>query len=349
MSRGGNLLDSSEDPGRRSDEIEAALKVYSLNLVGPPEPVAKSVRNQNYRVATDQGLHFVRFHRPTRALKRLRREHRVITWAAGQGIPVAVPLRSMLGDTLNEVHGRFVAVFPWIDGRSLNRGSITAAQAAAMGAMHGRLHNLLADYGDDDLPWFWDLWEPNTVDSSRKLTQYLGQLPDVDLPADQREIVRACLETQIEHLTQADPLRPPALNSIGVQPVHGDYHERNVLLDDSDNIVGVVDWEMVTRMPRAFELVRCLTYASLLARSLIEAYLLGYRDHSSISSSECSDAVELWWQYNLRDTWLARTRLNEGDVAVQPFFAEHLEFMAQFGDPTFRAHLRDELCRLAEA
>jgi hypothetical protein len=106
---------------------------------------------------------------------------------------------------------------------------------------------------------------------------------------------------------------------------------------------------MVSRMPRGFEIVRALTYADLLDRPRLEAYLSAYARHARLAPAECPGAVELWWRYNLRDSWLYRTRLIEGDRSVQPFFAEHLELLRRFGDATFRAGLADDLRRLAGA
>jgi aminoglycoside phosphotransferase (APT) family kinase protein len=142
---------------------------------------------------------------------------------------------------------------------------------------------------------------------------------------------------------------PPDPAGPGVQPVHGDYHERNVLLDDSDTISAVVDWDMVTRMPRGFEIVRCLTYAGMLDRPRREAYLTAYRQHTRLAPEECPAAVDLWWRANLRESWLYRTRLIENDRSVQQFFPEHLELLTRFADPSFRAELAGDLRRLAGA
>jgi Ser/Thr protein kinase RdoA (MazF antagonist) len=329
------------------EQIAAALALYGLQPSGPAAPVVFSVRNENFRVPTEAGPFFVRFHRRSRSMERLRREHRVIHWAAEHGLPVVPPLRDRAGETLAEVGGRVVAVFPWIDGASLQRGRVTVPQAAAMGGMHGRLHAALADYADETLPWFWGAWQPDVGRAADLLAQYAEQLPSAGLAPDEREIVEACLRQHLERLRAEGGAVSPSPDDPGVQPVHGDYHERNVLLDAHDAIVAVVDWDMVNRMPRVFELVRCLTFADLLEPPLLDAYLTAYRRHTTLSAAECAGAVELWWEYSLRDTWLYRTRIVERDAAVQPFFAEHVALLDRFGDPAFRAHLAGELRRLA--
>ena len=332
-----------------AEDVADALSAYGRRLLGAPEPVEHSVRNENYRVPTDQGPLFLRFHRRSRSIERLRREHRAIHWAAERGLPVVPPLVARAGDTLVEVNGRIVAAFPWVAGTSPRRGQIAPAQVEAMGAMQGRLHAVLADYPDPDLPWFWGAWDANPGRSAELLRGYAEELSSAQLPADEHELILACLSLHLERLEAEGEAPPPSPQTAGAQPVHGDYHERNVLLDDHDRIAAVVDWDMVTRMPRAFELVRCLSYAELLAPLLLEPYLRAYRQHTRLAPVECVEAVDTWWRYNLRDTWLYRTRLRERDAAVQPFFAQQLELLTRFGDPAYRAHLAAELRRLAGA
>jgi Ser/Thr protein kinase RdoA (MazF antagonist) len=331
------------------EDVAEALGAYGRRPVGPPEPVEYSVRNQNYRVPTDRGPLFVRFHRPNRAIERLRREHRAIDWAAAQRLPVVRPLRSLDGQTLVPAAGRIVAVFPWVAGRSPRRGQLTVGQAAALGDMHGRLHAVLAGYADPELPWFWASWPSDGLNALAQLERCAAELPNAELTEDERRVVGACLEAQLAHLRAEGEGAPPAPDWPGAQPVHGDYHERNVLLDEGDAIAAVVDWDMVTRMPRGFEVVRCLTYAGLLDQPRLEAYLTAYGQHTRLMPSECLAAVELWWRFNVAQSWLYRTRLIERDPAVQQFFPEHRELLARFGDRTFRAALGDELRRLAGA
>lgn len=335
------------DPTQRVKDIARALSAYECQVLDVPEAVDNSVRNENYRVLTDRGPLFVRFHRTSRSTDRVRREHRVIQWASAQGLPVVPPLYSATGGTLHEVNGRLVAVFPWVTGSHLQRGRITVAQASVMGAMHGRLHSVLARYPDWDLDWFWDSWGANTEHSSDLLLDLAKQLPNVQLSHDERELIHRTLEAQLGWLQTEGGRIAPDRHSIGVQPVHGDYHERNLLLDNAGGVAAVVDWDMVTRMPRGFELVRCLSFAELLQPPLLDAYLTAYHHHVTLTPSECAAAVELWWQFVARDTWLYRVRLLEADPAVQPFFAEQISRLARFGDPSFRRHLAGELLRLA--
>jgi Ser/Thr protein kinase RdoA (MazF antagonist) len=335
------------DQAERQRLIREALAAYDCAPIAEAVPVAGSVRNENYRVETDRGPRFVRFHRPSRTLVRLRREHRVIEWAGRQGLPAVRPLVSRHGDTLLELAGRLVAVFPWVDGGHLQRTKLTAAQAFAMGDMHGRVHAVLARYADADLPWFWFTWGPVTEHTAARLGAFAELLPSATLTEPERGLIGQVIETQRDYLAheEHEPVVNPRMT--GVQPVHGDFHERNLLLDDDGRVVAVVDWDQTCLMPRGFEIVRALCFAELLDPPLLDAYLAAYHEHAQLLPEECAVAVELWWQFVVRSTWLYDARLRECDPAVQPFFTESLIHLARFGDRAFRMHLAGELQRLA--
>jgi Ser/Thr protein kinase RdoA (MazF antagonist) len=335
-------------PEPTTEELAEALRAHGRRPTGPPEPVEYSVRNQNYRVPTDDGPLFVRFHRRNRAIERLQREHRAIHWAAEQGLPVIRPLVASTGDTLIRVGDRIVAAFPWVPGRSPARGKLTTGQAGAMGEMLGRLHAIFVAYPDPDLPWIWNSWPPEPARALDDLRACAIALRDAPVADAERQVIGTCLEIQLARLPTEGAGPRPDPSAAGSQPVHGDYHERNVLLDDAETITAVVDWDMVTRMPRAFEVVRCLTYAGLLDPPRLAAFLAGYGTHTSLSPDEARAAVGLWWRFNLLQSWLYRTRLIEGDPSVQQFFPEHLELLTRFADPAFRDHLAGELVRLTD-
>jgi len=289
----------------------------------------------------------VRIHRPNRTWERLRREHRVIHWAAAQRLPVHPPLRDDRGETLIEVEGRIVALFPWLPGRSLERDAITPEQAAAMGDMHGRLHATLARYDDPELPSFAHVMPSENPGAD--LRDCRARLGEVDLTATERTIIVEYLDRHLA-LLEAERGRPPLQPTlVGAQPIHGDYHERNILVDEAGRITAVVDWDMVRTLPRALEVARTITFSLFLGETpLVEPYLAAYGEHVTLAPEECEEAVALWWEYVLRDTWLARTRIIDRDPLVQPFFAESIEHHFRYlADPAFRVWLAGEFGRWA--
>jgi Ser/Thr protein kinase RdoA (MazF antagonist) len=329
----------------QESRIDRALGRWGLCVAGAVAPVAGSVQNENYRVETDRGVRFVRFHRATRTRERIEREHRVVQWAAAHGIPTVAPVAAEDGSSLVEVEGRLVAVFPWVEGRQLKRDQLTPAEAAVMGEMEGRLQATLAEYDDPTLNQEWWSWE--TERSVSQLRGYLEALETFEGPEAHRVVIRENLELQLELLQTISGRPRAAFEDPPKQPLHNDYHERNLILGQDDRVVAVVDWEMVARVPRAFELARALTLSGLLAPRTLEPYLAGYGERVRLGADECARGVEMWWEFFRHDTWAYGRRLTEGDPVVQPFFKEGIERLQTWSAPGFREWLVGEILRFA--
>ena len=352
FSRRGDILRRSsleraivDERGNLRSRIQQALTPWGLRLMGPVTLVAGSVQNENYRAETDRGPRFVRFHRATRTAERIEREHRVIRWAQKHGIPTAPPLAAKDGSTLQVLDGRLVAVFPWVDGRRLQRDQLSPAEAAMMGDMHGRLQATLAAYDDPTLHADWWTWESER--SVAQLQRYAEALHRFEGPPEHRDVIRANLELQLR-LLESMPGRPrEAFDDLPVQPLHNDYHERNLIVGRDGTVAAVVDWDMVARVPRAFELARALTLARLLEPAILEPYLVAYGKHIRLTADECERGVEMWWGFFRHDTWAYGRRLTEGDPVVQPFFAEGIDRLTQWSAPGFREWLVEVIWRHA--
>lgn len=326
--------------------IAELSRTYAWEVTGPPVPVAQSVLNANYRVETASGTHFVRCYQPSRTRERIEREHAVTRWAGERGIPVAPPLADGRGRTVFSIGGRLWAVFPWVAGRSLLRGTVTPAEAAVLGTMNGRLHRVLADWPVGDLhrnsELSWDT-EKSIADLSRvdDLIRYY--------PAQTEEQLRVqgWIRDQMAMLEGGAARPATEFQEIPVQPCHGDPHERNLMVDAKGEPLAVVDWERFSLNPPAFEVLRTLTFAQLLDEPLITAFLAGYRAENRLAPETIAPCVEFWWQCQLNNTWVYRDRFIRGNRAVEQFFEEGAAALRRFSGAGYRTGLAERLLREA--
>lgn len=333
-------------PAEHRQAIAGLARRFGWESVGEPTPVEQSVLNANYRVETPAGPRFIRCYAPSRTPERIAREHAVTRWAGDRGIPVALPCADSSGQTAFRLAGRLWAVFPWVEGRSLLRGTITPREAALLGAMNGRLHRVLADWPPGDLhpnsELTWDT-EKSIVDLSR-VDDLIRYYP---APGDDQLRVQGWVREQLA-LLEGGAARPPSdFDGIPLQPCHGDPHERNLMVDAEGNALAVIDWERFCMCPPAFEVLRTLTFALLLDEPLLSAYLAGYREEHRLDASNVPACVEWWWQSQLHNTWAFRERFIKGNRAVEQFFAEGASALRRFSDPDYRAGLAAKLLREA--
>lgn len=333
-------------PPAHGQAIAELSRIYAWELSGGPEHVPESVSNTNYRVETGAGPRFIRAHSASLTRERIEREHRVMVWAGERGIPVASPLADGASRTVHAIGGVLWSVFPWLEGRSLHRGTMTAREAGLLGAMNGRLQRVLADWPPGDLhrnsELSWDT-ERSIADLSRvdDLIRYY--------PAQTEEQLRVqgWIRAQMEMLERG-AARPAAdFEEIPVQPCHGDPHERNLMVDAAGEPMAVVDWERFCLNPPAFEVLRTLTFARLLDEPLITAFLAGYRTENRLAAETIAPCVEFWWQSELNNTWVYRDRFIKGNLAVEQFFEEGAAALRRFSDAGYRASLAGRLRREA--
>jgi Ser/Thr protein kinase RdoA (MazF antagonist) len=333
-------------PAAHRAAIAGLARTYAWELSGEPEQVPQSVSNANYKVKTTTGAWFVRAHRPSLARERLEREHGVMVWAGERGIPVALPLTDESGRTVHSIGGTLWSVFPWVEGRSLLRGTMTAREAGVLGAMNGRLHRVLADWPVGNLhpnsELSWDT-EKSIADLSRvdDLIRYYPAPPEEHLRA------QGWLRDQLAML-EGGAARPATdFEGIPLQPCHGDPHERNLMVDAAGEPVAVVDWERFCLNPPAFEVLRTLTFAHLLDEPLLTAFLAGYRAENRLDAETIAPCVEFWWQSQLNNTWAYRDRFIKGNRAVEQFLADGSAALRRFSDAGYRTGLAGLLRREA--
>jgi Ser/Thr protein kinase RdoA (MazF antagonist) len=329
-------------PSGHAAAITELLASFARSALAPPSPVSGSVLNHNYRVDTAGGTLFVRVHGRARSRQQVLVEHAVMRAAAALGLPVMLPLGED-GRTVHAISGLLLSVFPWVDGTELVRGAIGVAGARALGTLHGLLHAVLSRVEVEGLP-------AGGTGSSWDTGQSIAALSRVDdliryypAPSPASFAVQSVLRLQLGLLESAAARPVSEFACLPVQPVHGDFHERNVLFTAAGEPLAVVDWELAGVLPPVFELIRALDFCGLLEEPLLSAYLQGYRTHRLLSEEECELGPAMWWQSSLHDTWAYTTVFVRGNRRAARFFAEIEPRLRRFADPAFRAWLSAQL------
>lgn len=338
---------ADDSPPVPTATIDDALGAFGWTRRGVPEPVAESVLNQNYRVETDAGPRFVRFAKLRATRQLIEAEHRLIAWAGEHGIPVCRPFATPGGRTVVGGRGAFIAVFPWVDHQPLLRGQLSMRQAAVLGELHGRVQLALREYHDPVLearPRSEVEWDTGaSIAALSRIDDVIRYYPS---PSDDRLQAQLWLREQMALLESGLPRSPRDFDGLPEQLVHGDFHERNVLLGPEDAVIAVVDWERARVNPRAFHLVRALDFMGLREdEGRIAAYAGAFGQHVRLSSAECEAAVEQWWQSALHNTWAFTDVFIRGHDEVRRFLPEIVPRLQRLSDPEYRAWLAEVIAR----
>jgi len=322
-------------------QIDRVLGRFRRRRTGAPAPVAGGTLNWNYRVATASGPVFARRWRREVTAEQVMAEHELLGWVAARGIPVVRPYGAAGAETVVEVEGTMWSLLPWVEGRTTVRGQITAADANALGEMHGRIHAVLAEHPASAGASTQLLW-----DTASSLADLI-LVRQVAVEGGAAQEVVAGIDLQVRLLETA-LVRPRSdFSELPAQLPHGDYHDQQVLFGPGGDILAVNDWEMHRVMARVWEVLRAVAFAQLYEEPGLGAYLSGYRQHVHLSEEECRLGVEAWWYGRLHSRWVYWTYFMEKNERVAEFFPETRRELAQLADERWRADLADRLVRAA--
>ncbi|MBI2766055.1 MAG: phosphotransferase [Chloroflexi bacterium] len=331
---------SSSGHQRRAAAIPYVLQAWGLTVTGRPAPVAGGTLNWNYSVPTSGGPIFLRCYRQDLETERIAGEHALLEWAAARGVPAPLPRRTFDGNTILTRAAERWAVFPWIGGATIPRGSFWPAQARALGRAHGLTQAVLATHPASEhavMPQRWD--------KGRSLTLLAQLVSDARAQGIAPWIV-AGIVRQRELLEAFEVLPPEHFSSLPSQVLHGDFHDQQVLFD-GDRVTAVVDWEIWHSDARAWEVVRSLAFSRMLGSPLMGDYLSGYREHVTLADDEARKAIQLWFQSRLTGLWAWWAYVVEHNHRVEEFFPAMIEELERAADASWTPAVVERFVRAA--
>ncbi|MFN0095979.1 MAG: phosphotransferase enzyme family protein [Dehalococcoidia bacterium] len=318
--------------------IAEVLDRFSLMPVAPPEPVPGSSVNHNYHAVTHAGPRFVRIHRANKSRTELEAELQLLAWCQQAGLPVIQPLAGPGGRIIFSASGQLVTVWPWLDAPPFGRArASTTAGAAALGALQGSLDATLSGYDGAELPHTRQSW--STEDAVARLSRVDDLIRYYPAPGDEQLRLQAQLRAQLALLEGGAADAPESFAGLPTGPAHGDFHDRNVLVDAHGQVAAVVDWDAVCIQPVLYELCRVLALVCDVEPALVDAYVGAYAARRPIDPHIVAASIEHFWQVTLHSTWLYDQRFIEGDRRVEVFFESRARTVTWFAEATNRAWL----------
>lgn len=213
----------------RQEDLQSNLRQLLIENYGLDPSVASSIFNGDEAhvwKGTGRGQDFVVHLGPHwRRADELAWVHKVIRCAADAVSEAVGPMATRSGGTFAEYDGALVAVYPFIEGRSLDRTD--EVELSEAGRVLGRIHSQLLKFeGGDRPPASQDSPQPRIAQGEPK------ELADPDLQRWHEDAAKQQWTTGV---------------------THGDYYRRN-LLCRKHKIVGIIDWHEARRAPLIGEL-----------------------------------------------------------------------------------------------
>jgi Ser/Thr protein kinase RdoA (MazF antagonist) len=231
-----------------TDEL---LKNWQVGHVGLVEAISSYSGNVSLVTTAEHGC-FILKKRPDPAAAE--REIKILCRLSEVGAPVAVPVRTVDEAWYASSGGQIFCLYPQLPGEIVEEhyAGHATARARMFGQAIGFLHSCLLKCGN--LSGYRDM-------------RLMEQIREWAIPCI-REHTTAVDGDSIEQIwTEVEQELGPVYDELPTQLIHRDLHPANMLFD-SGGLAGFVDFEMVVRGPRIFDVCYCGT--SLLASGFLD-------------------------------------------------------------------------------
>lgn len=325
--------------------LEKINDLYAIKVTSS-EKVTKGFLSENYFLSDGKNKFFLKKYRFDNS-ERVAEIHASKKYFAGGGIPVILPIPLLDSKTFFEDNGAYYALFPFVDARNLETGSLTPNAIVSLGQTLGRIHLL----GRDSKLVINDHFKiENEEKTFIKIENILSKIPKADKQSDFDKIALLNIELKRDLLLKTQ-FKNATISDFGLECdhlIHGDYLDQNVFFDDNDNVNWVFDFEKTNYSPRTYELFRSMIYGFLSAENItssdlnnVKKYLEAYSSVYPISKDEIKRGLELYFFKMIHGFWVEGEHYLKNNTRVDHFLQNDYWRVKYLSDPGVRHQISD--------
>ena len=306
------------------------LDAFNLGAARSVVADTTGVLNTNYFLTTDRGLFFIKSVRE-KMKGNIAYIAAVETFMKERGIAAVCMQKTTVGEHFIELEGHVYTVYPFID--SDQSHVYTDSDIAAMGTLLAKIHRA----GSHDVPDFFkqkQITQKQKEPIIAKLEKYKALIlakPSCDI-LDERFLKYITVKLNLmSRIADSLPFENDTL-------VHGDFHERNLLIDvASRQIVGVCDWEKAEFMPRSYEVARSVLIIAFSGEYVLEQalqtaaiFLKAYQTTYPLTKAEWRAGLQSRARSAVLSQWIEDQYYNHQDSRPVRFLSREVRQLEDF-------------------
>jgi homoserine kinase type II len=297
------------------------LKVHSF------EKVSKGSLSENYILLEDNKKYFLKKYRFDNKEK-IEEIHRVKKYFSNGGIPVVLPILNKENKTFFCFDNGYFAIFPFIEEKEFERGSLPDEAIISLGKMLGRIHLL----GKESNLLVNDIFKFSDKEKTLKHIEL------IESEIDKKEILTDFDKLAIENIKLKKNLLSSGVleqysdfNMPNDHLIHGDYLGTNVFFNNNNEVSHVFDFEKTKYSSRLYELFRLMMYDFLTGEVNNEKirkaklYLDSYLDIYPASKNELKMGLELFYVKNVHILWVEDEHYLKNNYRADQFLLSDFE------------------------
>ncbi|QIR06091.1 phosphotransferase [Salinivibrio costicola] len=222
--------------------------------------------------------------------------------------------------TLIKFNGASYALYPAAHGNSMSK--LSSVQAKSAGFALALVHSALVQHDGSAFPSITLSWEKEAC--LLKLETIIKRIRQAPTSVDNYWAMRRA-EKQQEYLANKNSVHQYKI-ATQRQLIHGDYHQANLFFDRYSAVSGLIDWDLLQNMPRAYDVIRACTYMFQMDPLLSSAFIGGYMSQLPLTGEELIDGARAWGIYADHHIWPLEQVYLHNNVAAKRFIP-HQDFL----------------------
>ncbi|MDP2684702.1 MAG: phosphotransferase [bacterium] len=260
-------------------------------------------------------------------LKKIKEIHQTKFFFANGNIPVILPIQNKKGDFIFEQGKKFYSLFPFVEGRIIQRVGRSRKAFKSAGQMLAKIHTLTKNGHPDIIHNYAKGWKKEEFLSEAKTIKQRIEATLVKTDFD-----KLALDT-LEHklkLVSENNLRYEKFNLCNDHIIHGDYHGQNIFYDENDEVKYVFDIEKTKISPRVLEIARSMDFMCFSnnyeAKNFEDAntYLAAYNNIYPISKGNLIQGIKAYYLKKAHSLWIEREHYININLRVDCFLEGEL-------------------------
>ena len=320
------------------DELKDSLinKYQQLEKINKLEEVKEGYLSKNHIVYTDKYKYFLKEYRDVYTKEEIIDIHKVGRIFHKNNIPIILPIRNIKNETFFTVNNHRYSLFPFVEGVKVDREHITTKEtiesiAKTLANIHMiSLNGLPIKIHHEDS--FINI--ENFFTGSQIIFNILNSIKD------KTEFDQLALKTMDLKMSLLKENEELIRSFVGVKDhlLHGDYHDKNIFLDNNGDVKYIFDLEKAKIGDRLQELVRSMDYIFLngeYGKENIEnakLYVQTYYDIYPFDKEDLINTLKGYWLKKATSLWIFNTHYVEKSNRVDCFLENELALLQYFPD-----------------
>ncbi|MBP7846088.1 MAG: phosphotransferase [Candidatus Pacebacteria bacterium] len=235
------------------NHVEDSYRIGAISYIS--EVLGGNLTN-NFKIVSEEGVYFLKQHRPSVASRILYVEKGEI-FLKDNGIPIVLPIQNKNGLLHTVFENNTYTLYPFVDGIEVERKNLKKSHIQNIATMLGEIHMISRE---KNISWFIDNLpdsirdinlKPKKIASIEKLIEHIEGIKNKD------KIDIGILEELEDKLNYVKSVKDYSSHFLPDDSlVHGDFHGKNVFFDENANIIHVFDTEKIKAYSSVSDFVR---------------------------------------------------------------------------------------------